>query len=46
MTEHAAFVWHNYVIDSGFENISVVAHSAGGACLAEIQTRFEDSFYH
>jgi hypothetical protein len=45
MTEHAILVWQHYVIDSGFEDVSVVAHSAGGACLTEIQTRFANSFY-
>lgn len=45
MTEHAAFVWDKYVVNSGFEDICVVAHSAGGACLQEIQRRFADSFY-
>lgn len=46
MTEHAKFVWRNYVVDSGFEDISVVAHSAGGACLQEIQREFASTFYN
>jgi hypothetical protein len=45
MTEHAVFVWRNYVLPSGFKDICVVAHSAGGACLREIQRKFADTFY-
>ena len=33
MVDHALFVWENYVLNSGFEDICVVAHSAGGECL-------------
>ena len=36
MTDHAVFVWDKYVKDSGFEDICVVAHSAGGSCLQAI----------
>jgi hypothetical protein len=46
MVDHAMFVWENYVVNSGFEDICVVAHSAGGACLQAIQRRFEDTFYN
>ena len=46
MDEHALNVWNNYVKDSGFDKISVVAHSAGGGCLTAIQTTFKDTFYN
>ena len=36
MGEHANFVWEQYVKDSGFDQISIVAHSAGGGCLSGI----------
>ena len=45
MTEHACFVWEKYVLNSGFQDISIVAHSAGGSCLQAIQTHFKDTFY-
>ena len=45
MQQHATFVWDKYVKDSGFDQISVVAHSAGGGCVAAIQQMFEDTFY-
>ena len=37
MAEHACYVWDKYVKDSGFDKISVVAHSAGGGCVTAIQ---------
>ena len=43
--EHAIFVWKHYVVNSGFEDICVVVHSAGGSCLIAIQRRFEATFY-
>ena len=36
MDEHAVNVWNQYVKDSGFDKISIVAHSAGGGCLTSI----------
>ena len=33
MSDHAMFVWERYVLPSGFENICIIAHSAGGSCL-------------
>ena len=36
MVDHACYVWDKYVKDSGFDQISVVAHSAGGECLSAI----------
>ena len=45
MGQHASYVWEHYIKDSGFDQISIVAHSAGGGCVAEIQTAFEDTFY-
>ena len=32
--------------DSGFEDISVVAHSAGGGCLSAIMSNFSDTFFN
>ena len=31
--DHAVWVWEKYVKDSGFNQIHIVAHSAGGRCL-------------
>ena len=39
-SDHANFVWKNYVINSGFESILLLAHSAGGECVKAIQTNF------
>jgi len=36
MSDHAVYVWDKYVKDSGFDDICVVAHSAGGGCVSEI----------
>ena len=45
MTAHAEYVWETYIKDAGFDQISIVAHSAGGSCVAAIQTAFADTFY-
>ena len=45
MGDHACFVWQHYVKDSGFDQISIIAHSAGGGCVSEIQRAFADTFY-
>ena len=45
MAKHAVHVWQNYVINSGFKNILVLAHSAGGMCLEAIMRTFPDTFY-
>lgn len=45
MQEHAVYVWDKYVKDSGFDQISIVAHSAGGGCVSAIQSTFTDTFY-
>ena len=36
MSDHALFVWEKYVVNSGFKNILLIAHSAGGGCEREI----------
>lgn len=36
MDEHAVNVWKDYVVNSGYTHIFVVAHSAGGDCLISI----------
>ena len=43
--QHEKYVWGRYVKDSGFDQISIVAHSAGGGGLMSIQTSFADTFY-
>lgn len=46
MQDHAVNVWGRYVADSGFMQVDVVAHSAGGGCLSAIQTTHEKTFYN
>lgn len=46
MTDHALFVWEKYILNSGFQNILLIAHSAGGGCEREIQIKFKDTFYN
>ena len=46
METHACRVWNNYVLKSGFDNLLVIAHSAGGGCLTAIQKNFSDTFYN
>jgi len=46
MPDHAVFVWEKYVLNSGFKNILLIAHSAGGGCTRAIQTKFADTFYN
>ena len=36
MESHAKFVWRNYILNSGFSKLLVIAHSAGGGCLQAI----------
>ena len=45
MSDHASWVWDKYVRNSGFDEIYVVAHSAGGMCLNNIINNFGDSFF-
>lgn len=45
MSDHACFVWDHYIEKSGFTELYVVAHSAGGGCLASIQRQFSSTFY-
>ena len=33
MDAHAYFVWENYILNSGFNKLMIIAHSAGGGCL-------------
>jgi hypothetical protein len=40
MEGHATFVWDKYIKPSKFKKLFIVAHSAGGACLAAIQRNF------
>ena len=36
MSSHALAVWKQYVRDSNFGQVHIIAHSAGGSCLREI----------
>jgi hypothetical protein len=36
MRDHACFVWKNYVENSRFKKLFVIAHSAGGGCILSI----------
>ncbi len=36
MEQHCNFVWENFVTPSKFTKFYIVAHSAGGMCLAAI----------
>jgi len=46
MTKHACYVWEKYVIPAKFKSIMVIAHSAGGMCLKNIQKQFPKHFYN
>ena len=46
MENHACYVWKNFVENSGFDKILVIAHSAGGKCLKQIQKSFPKTFYN
>eukprot|EP00347_Sterkiella_histriomuscorum_P023677 403333772 len=45
MESHAMYVWDKYVLPSKFKKFHIIAHSAGGACLASIQKNYKDTFY-
>ena len=45
MESHCSFVWEKYVLKSKFKKLYVLAHSAGGMCLAAIQRKFAKDFY-
>lgn len=45
MQTHSTRVWKDYVLNSGFTDISIIAHSAGGGCLSDIQSTYADTFY-
>ena len=36
MQNHACQVWDKFVENSGFKDIKIIAHSAGGGCLSAI----------
>ena len=36
MQAHTSHIWKNYVVNSDFKKILVIAHSAGGFCLENI----------
>ena len=44
MQTHACDVWNKYVKNSGFTNIYIIAHSAGGGCMSSIIEDFADTF--
>ncbi len=45
MEQHCSFVWEKFVAPSKFKKFFIVAHSAGGMCLASIQKKFAADFY-
>jgi hypothetical protein len=45
MANHANHVWKHYIDKAGFKDLLVIAHSAGGYCLENIQMNFADKFY-
>ena len=45
MESHCNFVWEKYVVQTKFKKLYVIAHSAGGMCLAAIQKKFVNDFY-
>ena len=45
MAQHCTNVWKNFVEQAGFKDILIIAHSAGGKCLIEIQKQFPKTFY-
>lgn len=36
MVDHADNVWFYHILNSGYSELYIVAHSAGGACLRAI----------
>ena len=44
MEEHCTHVWGNYIVNSGFKNLLVLAHSAGGFCVSTLMREFAESF--
>lgn len=45
MESHSLFAWERYVSRSRFRKLFIVAHSAGGSCLAAIQEKYFNEFY-
>jgi hypothetical protein len=45
MSEHAKSVWKHFIEPSGIGRLLIIAHSAGGGCVTEIQQSFPESFY-
>ena len=45
MKDHANAVWQKYIIPSGFSNIMIIAHSAGGHCLTSIMKNNKKTFF-
>ena len=45
MKVHASNVWGKYVQNSGFKNLLVIAHSAGGGCVSNIMKVYPESFF-
>ena len=42
---HSEQMWRKYVSPSRFNDLYIVAHSAGGSCLSSIQRNFAHEFY-
>ena len=45
MHDHANAVWTKYILPSGFTNLLVIAHSAGGHCLASVFKNNKKTFF-
>mgnify|MGYP006126122007 CR=1 FL=1 len=45
MASHALHVWEKYIALSGFKNLKIIAHSAGGYCLNRIICENKAKFY-
>ena len=45
MAKHAVHIWKNYIENSGFEKVLVIAHSAGGGCVTALMSQFSETFF-
>lgn len=46
MESHAKYVWERFVLPSRFKKLLIVAHSAGGSCLAAIQAGYGNDIFN
>ena len=45
MAEHAEYVWKTFVEKSGFENLLLIAHSAGGGSVSHLMQTVSESLF-